>query len=235
MKKPVGRVYILTNQAMPGLVKIGFTKNSVEERVRELFTTGVPSEFKIEFQIECRDPEGVEQAVHEYLTEHRHQSIREFFRTNPKDAAKIISEIANKISEEIFEIETNLITNEDHELTIEGKNVDNWIRLPSPYWHAFFSKNSINKIYNNLIVWEKYSYNNEESLRPHMSSLIKKQYFLNEGCFSILHQINFKKENAEGDILNLSKDYGEKVFISENIQFEMMYKFLINYCKLNGY
>ena len=38
-------VYILTNQAMPGIIKIGFTKNSVEQRMRELDKTLTPIPF----------------------------------------------------------------------------------------------------------------------------------------------------------------------------------------------
>ena len=58
MKKPIGRVYVLSNKAMPGLVKIGYTYGAVESRVSELSSaTGVPIAFQIEFQAECRDPE----------------------------------------------------------------------------------------------------------------------------------------------------------------------------------
>jgi len=37
-----GIVYVLTNLAMPGLVKIGQTGNEIGNRLRELNTMGVP-------------------------------------------------------------------------------------------------------------------------------------------------------------------------------------------------
>ena len=36
MKPAVGRVYVLSNKAVPGLLKIGYTMNTVEGRVKEL-------------------------------------------------------------------------------------------------------------------------------------------------------------------------------------------------------
>lgn len=40
-------VYVLTNEAMPEYVKIGFTHGSVQERIRQLDRTGVPLPFEI--------------------------------------------------------------------------------------------------------------------------------------------------------------------------------------------
>ena len=41
-----GYVYILSNPAMPGLLKIGYTERDVQERVKELSNTGIPSPFE---------------------------------------------------------------------------------------------------------------------------------------------------------------------------------------------
>lgn len=41
-----GLVYLLTNPAMPGIVKIGLTtRGDMNQRLQELFTTGVPVPF----------------------------------------------------------------------------------------------------------------------------------------------------------------------------------------------
>ena len=39
----------MSNPAMPGLVKVGFTTDTPDVRARELYTTGVPLPFKVEF------------------------------------------------------------------------------------------------------------------------------------------------------------------------------------------
>lgn len=43
-----GYVYVLSNPCMPGIVKIGKTTRSVEDRANELYQTGVPEPFKVE-------------------------------------------------------------------------------------------------------------------------------------------------------------------------------------------
>jgi T5orf172 domain len=44
-----GYLYMISNKAMPGLLKIGYTTRSIEERISELHSTGVPSRFEKEF------------------------------------------------------------------------------------------------------------------------------------------------------------------------------------------
>jgi len=46
----LGIIYVLTNPAMSGLVKIGKTsRNSVDGRLNELYSTGVPVPFECAF------------------------------------------------------------------------------------------------------------------------------------------------------------------------------------------
>ena len=101
MKPAVGRVYVLSNKAMPGLLKIGYTMNTVEGRVKELSSaTGVPSEFFIEYQVECRDAAGVEALVHESFHNLRHNNSREFFSISLADAVDVIRKHAKEIIDE---------------------------------------------------------------------------------------------------------------------------------------
>lgn len=114
MKAPVGRVYVLSNKAMPGLLKIGYTMNTAEGRVKELSSaTGVPSEFLIEYQVECRDAASVETLVHESLHNMRYNNSREFFSISLVDAVDLIRKHAKEIIDEEFYgyIEPNKISN----------------------------------------------------------------------------------------------------------------------------
>ena len=91
MKAPVGRVYVLSNPAMPGLLKIGYTMNTVEGRVKELsVATGVPTEFCIEYQVECRDPAGLEAYAHTFFQSKRYNGNREFFSISINDAIDVL-------------------------------------------------------------------------------------------------------------------------------------------------
>lgn len=90
---PSGVVYVLLNPSMPGLVKIGRTKRSAEERARRLRTTGVPSEFMVIYDVFVDDAAAVEQAIHQRLRQARVEG-REFFRVSPKEAVRTLIEVA---------------------------------------------------------------------------------------------------------------------------------------------
>ena len=46
-EQKLGIVYILSNQAMPGLIKIGSTtENELKNRLSNLYSTGVPFPFE---------------------------------------------------------------------------------------------------------------------------------------------------------------------------------------------
>ena len=76
-----GWVYILSNEYMPGIYKVGMTTNSPESRAKELSSsTGVPFPFKVEASYHCQDPAYSESEIHSYLSEFRINNSREFFQ-----------------------------------------------------------------------------------------------------------------------------------------------------------
>ena len=85
-----GFIYILSNPAFPGLVKIGQTRQIPDGRATELFTTGVPLPFEIEFYCIVDAVEALETAVHFSLAALRIDTGREFFRITVKEAREII-------------------------------------------------------------------------------------------------------------------------------------------------
>ena len=76
-------VYILTNQAMPGLVKIGMTGNGdPSQRMSQLYSTGVPYPFECEMAVALPDDQTaarVEDSMHRTFAPHRVNPRREFF------------------------------------------------------------------------------------------------------------------------------------------------------------
>ena len=86
-------VYILINEAMPGIIKIGWTDKKVEERMKELDKTSTPVPFTCYFAKRVEDPTFVESKLHEAFDEFRIRDNREFFRMSP-DQAKAALEIA---------------------------------------------------------------------------------------------------------------------------------------------
>lgn len=84
-----GYVYILTNQAMPGLVKVGMTLGDVEARAAQLHTTGVPMPFEIYECLLCPDAVGAEAQVHSSMPDLRVNNSREFFKCDASFAAQL--------------------------------------------------------------------------------------------------------------------------------------------------
>ncbi len=62
-----GWVYVITNAAMPGLVKVGFSLKDPVLRAGELGGTGVPHPYKVRYDALVTNPRKVERRAHEIL------------------------------------------------------------------------------------------------------------------------------------------------------------------------
>ena len=91
-----GIVYVLTNPAMPGLVKIGQTTNLITNRMNELNTTGVPFPFDCLFACEVDDCKLVENTLHKAFNPYRVNPKREFFEIDPDQAIVILHLLSKK-------------------------------------------------------------------------------------------------------------------------------------------
>jgi hypothetical protein len=115
-EKDIGHIYVLKNEAMPGIYKIGITsRDDLDERINELYTgqTSVPLPFECEFACKVEDYKQVEKIIHNAFADYRINPNREFFRIKPErvipllqhltteDTTKIISEKINKNVPEI--------------------------------------------------------------------------------------------------------------------------------------
>jgi hypothetical protein len=80
-----GIVYFLVNRAMPGLVKIGRTTGTVEQRVQQLSSTGIPQPFQAVATFHVYDSETCEKAIHLALSAYRPNKNREFFEGHISD------------------------------------------------------------------------------------------------------------------------------------------------------
>lgn len=100
-------VYILTNEAMPNLVKIGCHQgDDLARRIRGLYGTGVPLPFELFYACEVKDARFVEMHIHDAFGDHRVSKSREFFWIAPEriKAALSIAAIREiKLGDEIFE------------------------------------------------------------------------------------------------------------------------------------
>lgn len=90
-----GWVYILTNPAMPGLIKIGLTTRNPSARAAELGgSTGVPAAFAVAWCRAVSDCEAVEATVHRMMGDKRVSGRREFFRCDVATARQVIEAAA---------------------------------------------------------------------------------------------------------------------------------------------
>ena len=92
-------VYVLTNPAMPGIVKIGMTDQShVQHRMGQLYTTGVPLPFDcvIAREIEDRNAAEIETALHTAFGPQRINNSREFFQLDPEQVEVLLRVMPGK-------------------------------------------------------------------------------------------------------------------------------------------
>jgi hypothetical protein len=92
-----GWVYIITNKAMPGLVKVGFSTKDPALRAADLNHSGAPHPFEVAFDILVEEPRDVEQKVHDALRGKREG--KEWFRCSVEEAIYAIDSVEPCIPE----------------------------------------------------------------------------------------------------------------------------------------
>jgi hypothetical protein len=79
----IGRLYVLGTSLYTKdseeIVKIGITTGTVENRIGQLYTTGVPFRFRVLKDIETKNYYELEQSLHKILDPYRINKSREFF------------------------------------------------------------------------------------------------------------------------------------------------------------
>lgn len=94
-KGAAGIIYILTNLAMPGYIKIGKTSGSVEKRIKELSgSTSVPLPFECFYAVRVADMNLVEGSLHDAFGDHRINPKREFFEIAPERVVAVLRLVA---------------------------------------------------------------------------------------------------------------------------------------------
>ncbi|WP_435124898.1 GIY-YIG nuclease family protein [Micromonospora tulbaghiae] len=94
-----GVIYILANQYMPGLLKIGQTTRDPETRAREISrATGVPGDFEIIYDEIVSDVDSAEAAIHAQLAALRVNRPREFFRIDIRAAIRAVQQVCRNFA-----------------------------------------------------------------------------------------------------------------------------------------
>jgi hypothetical protein len=105
-----GIIYILSNPAMPGIIKIGKTsKEDVKLRMKELYSSGVPLPFECVYAAKVKNMDEVEKALHTAFSPDRLNPKREFFEIESSQAIAIIRLLELQNVSPLVEQEANVI------------------------------------------------------------------------------------------------------------------------------
>ena len=105
-----GIIYLLSNPAMPGILKIGkTTKEDVKLRMKELYSSGVPLPFECLYAAKVRDIDRVEKALHTAFSPDRVNPKREFFEIEATQAIAILKLLELENVSPLVEQEANVI------------------------------------------------------------------------------------------------------------------------------
>ncbi|OQP61245.1 hypothetical protein A3860_05905 [Niastella vici] len=111
MENTQGIVYILTNPAIPNMIKIGMTsQEDVKLRMAQLYNSGVPLPFECVYAAKVSNFEKVEKALHIAFGPDRVNPKREFFAIDPGQAIAIIKlmeieDVTPKVANEKEEVD----------------------------------------------------------------------------------------------------------------------------------
>ncbi|MGL5796622.1 MAG: GIY-YIG nuclease family protein, partial [Cetobacterium sp.] len=98
-----GFIYILTNELMDNIVKIGQTKRDIKKRCAEISSsTGVAVPYEIAYYKEVEDCVALEREIHKYFKNCRVNKQREFFYLSVDEVIEYIEELTIQSSKDEF-------------------------------------------------------------------------------------------------------------------------------------
>jgi DNA segregation ATPase FtsK/SpoIIIE-like protein len=153
-----GYVYVMANEAMPDVVKIGRTADSPSKRARELSGTSVPTSFRVIHEVLVSDQVAAERMVHRALGQFRKNSSREFFSVTPEQAIEAVS----RAEQEFPAIAANGSRMRRCIAPVEGaddrllKEIVNFLKRNGPPQFARFSPQDVATNQDNLIDEDLY-------------------------------------------------------------------------------
>ena len=111
-------VYILTNESMPDIIKIGITDN-LSRRIKELDNTSTPLPFECFYALEVIDAASIEKLMHEAFDDKRIRQNREFFNISPEQAKSALK-IAEKMGGVNVTPQTAIVETEQDSQALES-------------------------------------------------------------------------------------------------------------------
>lgn len=108
-------VYVLSNEGMPNLIKIGKTQRSdLQARLSELYSTGVPFPFECLWAGEVEDCTKIESIIHNAFRDKRVNPKREFFNVAPDQVIPLLKVLSvNELTTTVEEALTSNVTEEE--------------------------------------------------------------------------------------------------------------------------
>lgn len=185
-------IYILINEAMPNLIKVGYTKNSLEERLKQLDRTNLPLPFEVYYACEVENASEDEKWLHSIFSDKRVRAGREFFKMDPERVVIALKRIQKRdITSTFISIATEA----------EQKEIDKKKKIRSRFDFETYG----------ILVGSEIYFSRDESIKAkvlpkNMIELNGKKISLSESAKKLL---GYKKSVAgtlywmyEGEILN---------------------------------
>jgi len=190
---------------MPGLLKIGYTMNTVEGRAKELsIATGVPIEFLIEYQIECREPAVVEALTHATFKENRYNNSREFFAVSIEIAIETIRRHAKEILDEELSVSARSklsLSPPEEDYRVDREAVGDWLEVQNLYGRTLVSRFNFLRNETSVTIWQMWSVHSNKKMREWQSVISRHRYYLVDQSSVSLYDCHYSLPMGSGDVV----------------------------------
>lgn len=216
-------VYALSNPSFKDMPKVGWSKKYPTIRALDLFKTGVPTPFKVEFIIFTKDGAKLESQIHIHIKQYRVSDNREFFKI-PIDELKNIltNELNLELEYNILDVKSSIFKNKQinelNDMYESLKNTANeFIKKITQERTKFVINKSEDKVYVKV-----YRYNDEEfkrkygeqigincltTINPYLDSRCYPEYDIKDCCYFVEQDL----KQYEKHICDINENYDRKI------------------------